>query len=259
MLLDKRTLAFCNLHAILGSLPLLCALDANASALVANADTAVGITVKNGPAGLLTFTGGHCTYRELTPETLSAKDCDILLSFKTPAHFNGMIDGTVTPIPKKGLLKAGFLTGPFTRLTDLLTRYLRASDAELADAAFWKTSTVLLFHVIAHAAACIANEDPIGRQSASYIPDGCILLSAGDEISFALRAEGNRLTLSPDPYAETVTAEMRFADMKIARALFDGKINAVSSVGDGLISIRGMIPQVDNLNRLLDRVAVYLQ
>ena len=57
---------------------------------------------------------------------------------------------------------------------------------------------------------------------------------------------------------DTYTAYMRFADMKTARDLFDGRINAVAAVGMGLVRVGGMISAVDNVNRILDRVALYL-
>jgi len=53
-------------------------------------------------------------------------------------------------------------------------------------------------------------------------------------------------------------SEMRFADLRTARDLFDGRINAVAAVGEGKVRIGGMISQVDNLNRILDRVSLYL-
>ena len=40
--------------------------------------------------------------------------------------------------------------------------------------------------------------------------------------------------------------------------LFDGKVNAVVCVGEGKVRIGGMVSQVDNVNRILDRVALYL-
>ena len=252
---DPRTLAFINLHAILGSLPMLCALDPDAAALVRGHDITLGITVKNGPAGTLTFRGGACSFSE----QVSVPDCDILLSFPTPEKFNGMIDGTVTPIPKKGLLKAGFLTGPFTRLTDRLSAYLRPEPLErLLDPDFFRISTFLMFGLISHAVCCIGNEDTVGQVSASYIPDGAVMLYVEDTIAFVIRAENHRLTLSADPDSERVTARMCFSDLLTARSVFDGIINAVDAVGDGRIRISGMIPQVDNINRILDRVALYL-
>ena len=51
---------------------------------------------------------------------------------------------------------------------------------------------------------------------------------------------------------------LTFRDMDTARALFDGKINAVASIGTGDVRMAGMISQIDNVNRILDRVALYL-
>ncbi len=251
---DSRTLAFINLHAVLGAIPMLCALDSDASALVRDHRITLGIAVKNGPAGTLSFDGGQCVFSD----SVNTAACDILLTFPTPEKFNGMIDGTVTPIPKKGLFKAGFLMGPFTRLTDRLSAYLRAEQKQLADPAFRRISTLLMFRLIARAVCCIGNEDRIGQASASYMTDGAVRIGAGDDIAFVIGVQDHRLTLSADPDSETVTARMQFADLATARALFDGEINAVAAVGDGSVRIGGMVSQVDNINRILDRVALYL-
>ena len=51
---------------------------------------------------------------------------------------------------------------------------------------------------------------------------------------------------------------MSFSDVRTARELFDGKINAVSAVGEGAVRMGGMISQIDNVNRILSRVELYL-
>ena len=51
---------------------------------------------------------------------------------------------------------------------------------------------------------------------------------------------------------------MSFADINVARDLFDGKINAVAAIGTGDVRVGGMVSQMDNVNRILDRVALYL-
>ena len=52
---------------------------------------------------------------------------------------------------------------------------------------------------------------------------------------------------------------MQFADIKTARDLFDNKINSVASVGTGGVRMGGMISQIDNVNRILSRVELYLR
>ena len=51
----------------------------------------------------------------------------------------------------------------------------------------------------------------------------------------------------------------RLLDVKTARDLFDGKINSVAAVGSGLVRIGGMVSQIDNVNRILSRVELYLK
>ena len=168
-----------------------------------------------------------------------------------------MIDGTVTPIPSKGLTKLGFLLKCFVPLTDILSHYLRPSEEDLKDDEFYRVSTLLMFHVVTGAVSQIGNEDKIGRASASYIPDGVAHLQIGDDIAVAIVSKDHRLTAIHEnlPPADAV---MRFEDLQLARDLFDGKVNALAAVGMGKVRISGMIPMIDNINRILDRVALYL-
>jgi len=114
-----------------------------------------------------------------------------------------------------------------------------------------------MLHVIAGAVAEIGNEDSVGRFSASNIVDGTVRFCIGDSYAVGVRAENHRLTaLHCDPGEGF--SEMQFADLRVARDLFDGNINAVAAVGTGHVRIAGMISQVDNVNRILDRVSLYL-
>ena len=249
--MDQRTLAFINLYAVLGTLPELCRLSPQAQAYIRNQNVRLGIAVKGGPAATLVFENSTCRLES------GADNCTIKLPFSSPEKFNGMIDGTVTPIPTKGFTKIGFLTGNFIKLTDLLTRYLRASEEDLANEQFFETSTRLMFHLIVEAIAQIGNEDPVGQVSASYIVDGKIQLSIKGGPCAHIAAENHKLTAVQADCEDSLSL-MEFADMKLARALFDGKVNAVACVGTGQVRLEGMISQLDNVNRILDRVALYL-
>ena len=248
---DQRTLAYINLFGVLGALDPLCRLDGEAAALIDGREIAVGIRVAGGPRGTLRFAGGHCTVAR------GDDPCDIRLSFASPETFNGMIDGTVTPIPTKGLTKVKFLLGPFQKLTDRLTRFLRPSEQDLTDPEFFHLSTTLTFYVIAEALSQIGNRDRIGRASAAYIPDGvaCLRIDGGPAAAIGVRDHVLRTVLRAP---ERPSAVMEFGSMEIARELFDGRRNALASLGTGEIRVRGLMPMLDNINRILDRVALYL-
>ncbi len=248
---DERVLAYCNLFGVLGAIPTLLELDTDAAAIVKDQKISIGFSVKNGPKGTLVLVDGRAKMR------VGVEDCSIKLYFPSPKKFNDMIDGKGTPIPVSGFWHIGFLLGAFTKLTDKLSEYLRPDAERLKDREFFERSTVLMLHVIAGAVAEIGNEDKIGRFSASNIVDGVIRLTVGDKYAVGVRAEGHRLTaIHKDPVEGF--SEMSFDSLETARDLFDGRINAVAAVGMGKVRIGGMISQVDNVNRILDRVSVYL-
>ncbi len=249
--MDERTLAFINLHAVLGGLSKLCELDGECQKLIEGKDIAIGITVKGGPEATIRFSGGACT---VTP---GVDKCDIKLPFSSCKKFNGLIDGTVTPIPSKGFTKIGFLLHEFTALTDKLTAYLRPAEGALDDPEFFRVSTTVMFHLILDAIAQIGNEDKVGRASASYIVNGDIRMGIEGGPEGFIHARDHVLTAVHTP-CEHPTSYMIFASMRDARDLFDGKVNGVVCVGTGKVRMGGMISMVDNVNRILDRVSMYL-
>ena len=250
--MDQTTLAYVNLYAVLGALPRLTELDPAARQLATvKKPFRLGFRVKNGPSATLVFEDGLCRMEE------GADQCDMRLAFSSPEKFNGMIAGTVTPFPLKGLHHVFFLLRRFTKLTDILTKYLKAKPEYLSDEGFFAVSTELMFRVIAQAVAQIGNHDKIGAFSASHILDGDVELSVESGPAATLRAKDHALTaIFEQP--ESPRAVMHFTSLKLARALFDGKVNAVACIGRGEIEMRGMISMIDNINRILDRVSVYL-
>ena len=252
MMTDAKTLAYINMYAVLGAIENLCELDKSASDLVkTKKPVSIGLEVTGGPSATLTFKNGRCRMEQGT------KNCDVLLPFSTPEKFNAMVDGTGSALPSKGFSKIGFLLKKFIPLTDLLSKYLRATEEDLKDEKFFEISTKLMFYVITVALSQIGNNDEIGKFSASLIPDGIIDVSIKDCVGATIRVKDSHMvTIKQKP--EAFRSQMQFADIRIARDLFDGKVNAIASIGEGLVEMHGQINMIDNVNRILDRVALYL-
>ena len=249
---DAKTLAYINLYAVLGSLENLCALDEDARALLTNKKPiTIGIEVKDGPAATITFKNGRCRMED------GIGPCDVKLPFSSCEKFNGLIDGTVTPIPSKGFKHIGFLLKEFTPLTDLLSKYMRPDPEDLKDEKFFNISTSLMFYTIAVAIAQIGNNDEIGKFSADHMVDGDILMSIKDGPQATIRVRNHRL-ITVKQGTDKPRALMEFDNIRLARDLFDGKVNSVACVGEGKIRMGGMISMVDNMNRILDLVGLYL-
>ena len=249
---DTSVLARCNLFAVLGAIPQLIELDPDAAALVAGKRIKIGFSVKNCAEATLVIRDGKA---EMVKGT---KGCSIKLYFASPEKFNALIDGTGTPLPVSGFHHIGFLLKEFTKLTDILSAYLRPTPERLADPVFFERSTTLMLYVIGRAIVQIGNHDKVGMFSASNITDGKILLGIGDDLTVAIHAKNSHLMFNSTPNRESVTSRMVFDSLQTARDLFDGRINAIAAVGMGQVRINGMISQVDNVNRILDRVAIYL-
>ena len=180
------------------------------------------------------------------------------ISTKRRENFNRMVDGEKNPLPYAGFPRLGFLLKNFTALTDLLSAYLRPQPSDLEDRGFFERSTTLLFYLVAGALAAVANNDPLGRISAAAIPDGTIALEIQDGPCAEITARGGHL-ITRRRKAVSPRAYMIFSDFDAARGLFDGTLEAMSALAAGKIIMKGYIPMIDNLNRVLNRVPVYLQ
>ncbi|MDR1899583.1 MAG: hypothetical protein LBQ55_06220 [Treponema sp.] len=266
MIKDPVTLAHVNMYGVLGALEDLCRFSPEARKLAGTArPLTVGFKVKNGPAMGLRFEGGACTVQE------GEGPCDIRLPFGSHKKFNGLIDGTVTPLPSKGFTKIGFLTRNFVGLTKLLESCLRPEAEAMKDPAFFDAGTAITFFLVARTVVQIGNHDRIGRFSASNLPDGTVVLAvAGNPpegaarpsrenraLEAAITVKDHGLSFSrivPERYH----ALMEFSSLSLARRLFDGQVNAIACIGQGLITMEGNLGMLDNVNRILDRAALYL-
>ena len=250
---DSRTLAYINLYAVLGTLENLCELDSKAKEILAEMKKPVSVCfdVKGGPAATIKFTKNGCRMED------GKKPCDIYIPVASCEKFNGIIDGTVTPIPAKGFTKIGFLLKTFTALTDRLTELMKPTEEALKDPEFFELSTALMFYTISVALSQIGNQDAIGKASASYMVDGEISFLIKDGPAATLRVKDNHL-VTVKKKSENPRAIMQFDNTRLANDLFNGKVNAMECIGKGTIEIRGLLSMVDNMNRILDRVALYL-
>ncbi len=251
-LMDSKTLAYINMYAILGTLENLCDIVPEASALLqGKKPISIGLEVKGGPSATLYFKNGKCRMEQ------GCGACDVKLPFSSCEKFNGLIDGTVTPIPSKGFTHIKFLLKEFTGLTDILTKYMRASEEDLKDKEFFDRSTELMLYTIGVAISQIGNNDEIGKFSAKSIADGSVLIGIKNGPAVEIVCKDNRLvTIKKAP--EKYRSAMIFESIETARALFDGKVSALACIGTSRIEMHGLVSMLDNINRILDRVALYL-
>ena len=249
---DSKTLAYVNLFAVLGTLENLCQLVPEAKDLLKDkAPVSIGFDVKDGPKATISFAGSRCEVKE------GCGNCTIKLPFSSSEKFNGLMDGTVTPIPSKGFTKISFLTKTFVPLAELLTKYLRPSKEDLQDSKFREVSTKLTLYTAAAAISQVGNQDKSGKFSAGLMPDGDIAINIQDVMGVTIHVKDHHLTTIKKPCANP-RAIMTFSDLEVASQLLNGEASAMACICNGSITMQGMLNMIDNMNRILDRVGQYL-
>ncbi len=251
---EPKAMAYVNLYGVLGSLENLCELDAEAKTILKELKKPVSLCfdVKDGPCRTFHFTSEGCKVTE------GSAGCGCKMNFASPEAFNRMIDSGKPGMPVKGIVTLlAFLTGPFTKLTDRLAAVLRPTEEALADRAFFEENTLMTMYVIAGAISGLANSDSIAMISAGNTADGDISLGIKDKAEITIRVENHRFT-TIKAKTEHPRALMEFADIDLANGLFNGKVSTISEMCKGNIRLAGVLSMVDNVNRILDRVSVYL-
>lgn len=254
--IEPKALAYVNMYGVLGSLENLCAMDSIAKRELAKLEKPVALcfSVKGGPCCTFTFSKDGCVMTE------GDAGCDRKMFFPTPERFNALISDSKPGLPVKnpvGVLS--FLLGPFTRLTNRLNDVLRPPKRALEDrgGAFFEENTLMTMYVIAGAVAALANHDSISRISAAATVDGDVQMSIPGKAAVTIRVKDHVFGAVKGP-SDHPRATMEFADVALANDLFSGSVSTVNEMCRGTIRLAGMISMIDNINRILDRVSVYL-
>ncbi len=251
---EAKAMAFVNAYGVLATLENLCVMDDNAKAVCQGLKKPVALCfdVTDGPCVTYHFSADGCKMTE------SDFGCTCKMKFASPEKFNALIDDSKPGMPVKNIAQVlSFLLGPFTKLTDILTKYLMPNEEDLKDRDFFEKSTILTMYTIGGAICALGNTDTISKLSASYIVDGDIQMGITDAVYVTVRARDHKLELIKEK-PDTPRAVMEFKTIDLANALFNGTASTMAELCAGNIYMCGMINMIDNVNRILDRVAVYL-
>lgn len=253
-MIDTKAMAYVNMYGVLSTLENLCAIDDKAKKILQGIKKPVSLCfeVKHGPCRTFHFSKEGCTITD------GEEGCTCKMYFSSPEKFNALIDSSKPGIPVKNPVQVlSFLLGPFSKLTDRLTGLLRPNPKALKKREFFEMSTVLTMYTIAGAISALANHDPISKISAEYTVDGEISLGIKDAVYVSILVKDHLFTTVKEK-ASNPRAIMEFASIDLAHGLFSGTVSTINEMCKGTIHLRGMISMVDNVNRILDRVNVYL-
>ena len=104
----------------------------------------------------------------------------------------------------------------------------------------------------------IAEHDSLGKINAKRVPDGIINIYAKDGPGLQLVVKGGHIT-AKQGVSDKPRAVMEFSDLKTVNDILNGKSDIYTAIGENKFGLRGFIPMLDNLNKLLDQVPAYVQ
>jgi len=250
-----RVKAFVNLYAAIGTLEKFIELDTEAKNIAKQHNLVIRFQVKDGPDGQLVIKDGTAKVIPYDGQTKS----DIHLYCAGPDKFNAVVDGKGMPIPLKGLLKTMSFMGkpesPFNVLSGRMGDIMRGKGVDSPEKQ--KLSTLLAFYAMSAAIAQIGNEDEIGRLSMKRIPEGDISLEIKDAAYATITKKDGKLVCKLSK-CEKPRAIMSFNSLAIAGDLISGKVGAMDCLSQGELEMKGFIPMLDNLNKVLNLVPKYL-
>lgn len=133
-------------------------------------------------------------------------------------------------------------------------------DPELlkTDRKFSNDSTVLTAYTAFFALSQIANYDHLGKVNAARVPTGKVLVEVENGPSITMDIFNGKFTTSKGK-PNKFNAKMYFDSIETAQGILSGSLDTYAAMGSGMMSISGNIPMIDNINKVLELVPIYLQ
>jgi hypothetical protein len=105
--------------------------------------------------------------------------------------------------------------------------------------------------------AAVGSGDPALAERLSHVPDGSVAVTAPGSFSLGVVKRGGGIAATgaaPEP----PSARLAFSDPAAALAVLSGRRSAVVALGAGEVTVNGLLPLVQGMFGVLDRLGEYL-
>ena len=248
-------LARLHLKAVFPTLAALVRLDDGARALLAGQCFGVRLTTRSGLSTRLDFRDG-----DVQVNSDNAGRRALELFFLSDRHLNRIFSGAgfSMPIPVRGFSHLGRLR-VFSKLTDRLQRILTASRRDLVDHQLLEIHTgLLLGELIPSAIAQLVECDESCRQWLAPYSDALIQFEVVGGKSSWIRFHRNGAVYGSGSAGELPDVIISFRDREVALSAIHGELDSLAALGKGQVTVRGLIPLADALDRVLERLSFLL-
>ncbi|HPU01932.1 MAG: hypothetical protein GX890_01895 [Firmicutes bacterium] len=206
------------------------------------------------PSTTLVFKDGR-----VTVQRDGSKGFTPALTFKDAEFLNEVFQGRTQKSPRPnlaGIFKARQLM-QLDKVLGRLEHYLKPQPETLADPETFAFCVRLTLYAVAFGIKEVGEHDPEVRPIVLELPDGTVEMRIVNGPAAHLVVKGGRFEAQRGP-AEKPNAILEIADLQTAWDTFQGNIDTFGAVGSGRIRLRGLIPLVEGINPLMDRLAYYL-
>ena len=254
--MDDRAyiLANLHLHAVLPRLEELVKLDEEARSIAQEMKLKLRFKVRKGPSEVVEISEG--VVRASSDPQAKA---DLGLFFASCDQLNNLfMDKRAIPIPYKGLTQLRQM-GHFSKLTGILTRYMKPAEADLKDPEFKKKHVEMTLMAGLAGAAELAKYDRKMEKVVDRLPWGTVQFSVLPDGPYAFASVGKDKTISvgngtiADP-----TANLDINGVDMAAGVLAGTVDTFAAVGREDLRATGLLSLIDELNALLDRAGSFL-
>ncbi len=255
MALNQRVLAGVFLRAIVPLLEDIAEIDGEVKKTVADWHFRLRFQLPGGMhASTLIFKdGGIEAYRGCYPG-LSA-----VLTFKDEATLNAIFQGRLEQSPRPNLY--GLLHLKKLLQVDTLLRrieyYVKAEEPLIRDREFFSHCVRIALHALAYGVKEVGENDPEMIPLARTLPKGTLEIRVKDGHAVHIAVENGAFQPFKGP-AEAPNAYLEFADLQTAWDMIQNKIDQFGAIGANKMKIRGLIPLIEGVNPILDRLSLYL-
>ena len=247
-------LANLHLHAVLPRLEELVKLDDEARAIARQMKLKVRFKVRKGPSEVVEISDG--VVRASSDPQAKA---DLGLLFLSCDQLNNLfMEKRAIPIPYKGLTRLPQMK-QFSKLTEIMTRYLKPAEADLKDPEFKKKHVEMTLMAGLAGAAELAKHDRKMEKVVDRLPWGTAQFSVLPDGPYAFASVGKDKTISVDNgTVANPTANLDINGVDMAVGVLAGTVDTFAAVGREDLRATGLLSLIDELNALLDRVGHFL-
>jgi hypothetical protein len=253
---DDRSyiLANLHLHAVLPRLEELVKFDDEAQSIARQMKLKVRFKVRKGPSEVVEISDGVVR----TSSDPQAK-AGLGLFFASCDQLNNLfMDKRAIPVPYKGLTQLPQMRH-FSRLTEILTRYLKPAEADLKDPEFKKKHVEMMLQTGLAGAAQIAKYDSKVEHAVELLPHGSIQFSVLPDGPFAfVEVDPEKNIRSGTGKIENPSANLDINGVDTAADLLADRLDQFAALGGGDLRATGLLSLIDEFNALLDRVSKFL-